>query len=191
MDNARMCAIGHAKSSDKGMYQRFLVMGLFAEQFHPVAEFLFIFRRDSVFSLAEFHFAQVNDSVGPFYDKVDLAASCGFLPVSLVEPCGNLSCYTTYAQCLTYLVNVHQAKQFKGQPLPRLNAVRSGMMLPPHIVERILVWLYVFQIKQGIEIGQFVDSVLALFAVVSELHDKVTTFKVVQHRRQAFAVNAR
>ena len=130
-----MCTVGHAKGGDESVYQRFLAMGLFAEQLYPVAESFFIFRCNPIFSLAEFHFAQMNDSVGPFNNKVNLAAPCGFFLVSFIEPCRNLGCHTAYAQRLPYQMNVHQAKQFKGQPLPRFNTVRNGMMLPPHIVE--------------------------------------------------------
>jgi len=97
MDDARMRTVGYAKSCDEGVYQRFLAMGLFAEQFHPVAEFFLIICRDSVFPLAEFHFTKVDDSVGPLYDKVDLTAFGFFLSVGLVEPSGNLGCHPAYA----------------------------------------------------------------------------------------------
>ena len=99
MDDARMRTVGYAKSCDEGVYQRFLAMDLFAEQFHILSRsfFFLIICRDSVFPLAEFHFTKVDDSVGPLYDKVDLTAFGFFLSVGLVKPSGNLGCHSAYA----------------------------------------------------------------------------------------------
>ena len=41
MDDARMRTVGYAKSCDEGVYQRFLAMDLFAEQFHILSRSFF------------------------------------------------------------------------------------------------------------------------------------------------------
>ena len=118
-----MYACRHTECGDKSIHQRLLVMRTFTKKLHPVSELFLITGRDAVFALTELHFAQMHDSVCPFYYQVYLASSCLVLLVSLVKPGRNLRCDTTDIQRMKDLADMHQTQQLECQSLPRLHAV--------------------------------------------------------------------
>ena len=131
--------IRHTVGGDKGVHQRFCGCCLLLEYARPEAQRLFVVLADYVWAYRELHLAQIDDSVGTVYYQVYLRPFL-FRPFwRQISPCRRLGGNARYAEAVLYLVQMHQADEFKRHALPRLYGVGLEVVVPPLLILAVVL----------------------------------------------------